>query len=115
MEDVTDEISSASEVPAGTNEPEGAISSAVERSLDMGKVTGSIPVSPTILDLGGVIDEPEIDLIPRFWSKVEVPPPSPYSHGKNTLCWPWKASLDGYGYGQFKARAGENPRARSGS
>lgn len=38
----------------------------------------------------------------RFWSKVEVQHPK--------ACWPWRASLDRYGYGQFKGCAHVSPQ-----
>lgn len=40
-------------------------------------------------------------LIARFWSKVGV--------GRDSECWPWKGSLDRYGYGQFKGASGVSP------
>lgn len=41
-------------------------------------------------------------LIARFWSKVRV--------GRDADCWPWQASTDRYGYGQFKGEAYASPR-----
>ncbi len=41
-------------------------------------------------------------IIARFWSKVDV--------GKPTACWPWRASLDKHGYGQFKGATGTTPK-----
>lgn len=40
--------------------------------------------------------------IARFWSKIDV-------RGPND-CWPWKASCDRHGYGQFKAETGATPK-----
>lgn len=41
-------------------------------------------------------------LVARFWSKVEV--------GRPVECWPWRASRDKDGYGQFKGMASANPQ-----
>lgn len=38
----------------------------------------------------------------RFWSKVDI--------RKSADCWFWRASLDRYGYGQFKGASGETPK-----
>lgn len=40
--------------------------------------------------------------IARFWSKVQV--------GRNDVCWPWRASCDRHGYGQFKGTSGAKPK-----
>lgn len=42
-----------------------------------------------------------VTTIARFWSKVAV--------GRPTACWPWRASCDRYGYGQFKIDATDPP------
>jgi hypothetical protein len=38
----------------------------------------------------------------RFWSKVDV--------GRPDHCWPWRAALDRYGYGQFKGESYVSPK-----
>jgi HNH endonuclease len=61
-----------------------AISSAVERSLDMGKATGSTPVSPT-------------NTWRSFWDHVIL--------GDDKECWPWTGGRGGsMGYGRFRGR-----------
>lgn len=63
-------------------------SSVAEHVLGKDGASGSIP-------LGGTIPE-------RFWSKVS-------KHGFRR-CWPWKASRDRHGYGQFKPGSYQNPK-----
>src|ERR1700728_1242829 len=41
-------------------------------------------------------------IVARFWSKVSV--------GRSDHCWPWRASCDRYGYGQFKGDAYTTPK-----
>lgn len=100
-------------------------SSAVERSVHIGKVGGSTPSTPTGRTAPYNRGKPKIrqfyrvnpeNLPDYFWSKVAI--------GAPAHCWPWKMSLDADGYGRatyggkpwiasrlaFFIATGENPR-----
>ncbi len=72
-------------------------SSVVEHLIGNEEVAGSIPAGSTITYLPRVVA--------AFWSKVDV---RPRRLGRE-VCWPWRASLDRYGYGQFKPVYGASP------
>lgn len=72
-------------------------SSVVEHPLGKREADGSIPSGSTIY-------APRV--VAAFWSKVEVRPNTPIWRG---ACWPWRASIDKWGYGQFKPVARHNP------
>jgi hypothetical protein len=72
-------------------------SSVVERVIGNDEGEGSIPS-------GGTIYLPWV--VAAFWSKVDVR--TARGHGAR-WCWPWRASVDRHGYGQFRAVKGSNP------
>ena len=73
------------------------LSSVVEHLIGNEGVDGSIPSGSTTYN-------PRV--VTAFWSKVDVRPRTPLERGK---CWLWRASIDRWGYGQFKPMAGASP------
>lgn len=71
-------------------------SSVVEHLIGNEEVDGSIPSDSTVY-------LPRV--VAAFWSKVDV------KQARLNLdqCWPWRASLDRHGYGQFKPVLGAPP------
>lgn len=71
-------------------------SSVVEHVIGNDEAEGSIPSGSTTYN-------PKV--VALFWSKVEVKP----DRLKRGLCWNWRASVDRWGYGQFKPVFGASP------
>jgi hypothetical protein len=84
-----------------------ACSSAGEHSLHTRRVTGSIPVTPTVPDpLADMLADENwrLSVEERFWPKVMKP------LGWDA-CWPWQGAKDPKGYGNFKIRSYLSSRA----
>src|SRR5690348_16973496 len=75
---------------------ESCRSSVVEHPLGKREADGSIPS-------GSTVHPPKVAAF--FWSKVCVLP----SWLGSRPCWDWKASVDRWGYGQFKPGFNQSP------